>query len=970
MTSSFENFINAEMPKRPYTQDATTSWAAGKALVTTGIGLGVTVQDFPKGFSVKGDWDMSPVVTSIPAYPVPSQNVTCTTSLSGSGYSVDITPGQVEGVVATGTLTGILDKGTASISYGVAPDFLYSRFFVCDDAHTAQDVSTALATGDISSFSFLVMVHLVKGSSYAITYSSTNPSPSMVDMGGTWDSGLKLYVHLQKVGTDLRVSTQLEGQVETAYYSQDMTSITALRAGVVSKLVQQGSNQIYVNFAETGGPLQPLYMLGTGTGEATPPAGYAINDVYNVTVPGNFRGDSANAGDLAIFTSLTHIHVMRDVNDMTFETLAGSWNMSTRAVDENVEAVAGVVVSGTVVSVDANTETLAPDSPILSAPIQGKYISYTTSQRVIETDGTPSGHGVGMCYAAVDVPVLSSGNNVTALIFVYGRGTSVTDLIQAYYTRSTSNPFLLGAVFEVSKLTGSDLVVSGVSVQNGVVITLLSEVHYTLLPYTGSVINDRVYLGMDVDAGTIHLLHPGSFNTGTLFTFNINNFLTKGVYSGVGVVSPTMNISFAQQYLNFDLGCTNTLPDLTALSPFTVKSMGNSLIPTSARDGYKYIVTGGGWFNQKPTSVGDVIELYNNTTQAIIYRDPSLSVISEGIDFDLKNNGLIPSYIASHVSGTGGSAVLSVNGQTGAVTLTASNVGADPAGTAASAIGSHVAASDPHGDRAYASGLVRALTGFSLPDEVRWLEDYLNIPSVIATAATPSWLYSVPYQLITAQDLDWIGAGRFVDTTTGGFARYHVPRGSQGSGTDARFIFNQTKGYMKAVYSIFLPSMIHPDNGSTPFASSPPGAPQPGYSNRDVDYMVGLIYSGAPTSSYGYTYVPIAVYWCMESPNWLVRCPVLGSYITLDTGVAVAQDTNYVISIQVQGTDLTVLINGGSSTGTSNLDPVAESHTLVPFVGCVSQAHGGVDHVGGVEMWFDYIGADYKLTYPRNAFGF
>lgn len=49
------------------------------------------------------------------------------------------------------------------------------------------------------------------------------------------------------------------------------------------------------------------------------------------------------------------------------------------------------------------------------------------------------------------------------------------------------------------------------------------------------------------------------------------------------------------------------------------------------------------------------------------------------------------------VTGGGGTgAVDSVNGQTGVVVLTATDVGADTAGTAAAAVGTHVAASDPH----------------------------------------------------------------------------------------------------------------------------------------------------------------------------------------------------------------------------------------------------------------------------------
>lgn len=56
----------------------------------------------------------------------------------------------------------------------------------------------------------------------------------------------------------------------------------------------------------------------------------------------------------------------------------------------------------------------------------------------------------------------------------------------------------------------------------------------------------------------------------------------------------------------------------------------------------------------------------------------------------------------------GGAAVTSVNGETGAVVLSASDVGADPAGTASSAVSMHTAASDPHGDRAAAATALAA----------------------------------------------------------------------------------------------------------------------------------------------------------------------------------------------------------------------------------------------------------------------
>lgn len=48
MATPFEAFVNAELPKRVYTQDSPLSWPAGKVVVSTGTGLSVSIQDFPQ----------------------------------------------------------------------------------------------------------------------------------------------------------------------------------------------------------------------------------------------------------------------------------------------------------------------------------------------------------------------------------------------------------------------------------------------------------------------------------------------------------------------------------------------------------------------------------------------------------------------------------------------------------------------------------------------------------------------------------------------------------------------------------------------------------------------------------------------------------------------------------------------------------------------------------------------------------
>jgi hypothetical protein len=60
-------------------------------------------------------------------------------------------------------------------------------------------------------------------------------------------------------------------------------------------------------------------------------------------------------------------------------------------------------------------------------------------------------------------------------------------------------------------------------------------------------------------------------------------------------------------------------------------------------------------------------------------------------------------------------AVTSVEGRTGAVDVTASDVGADPSGTATAAVSAHAAAADPHADRAFTTSAVSTHAGASDP---------------------------------------------------------------------------------------------------------------------------------------------------------------------------------------------------------------------------------------------------------------
>lgn len=95
MATPFEAFVNAELPKRVYTQDSPLSWPAGKVVVSTGTGLSVSIQDFPQ----------------VPVTSVNSQigDVSLTYSDVGAQQSLGFTPENVTNKDTDGALTANSD---------------------------------------------------------------------------------------------------------------------------------------------------------------------------------------------------------------------------------------------------------------------------------------------------------------------------------------------------------------------------------------------------------------------------------------------------------------------------------------------------------------------------------------------------------------------------------------------------------------------------------------------------------------------------------------------------------------------------------------------------------------------------------------------------------------------------------------------------------------------------------------------
>lgn len=104
MATPFQDFINTELPKRPYFSGAPEDWVDGKKLVVQGPGLGIVpVPDTGGGANVI-NWDLEPQIldaTPIPYILIPpaSQMITNEVVVTGDQYYISASSGVHYGVM-------------------------------------------------------------------------------------------------------------------------------------------------------------------------------------------------------------------------------------------------------------------------------------------------------------------------------------------------------------------------------------------------------------------------------------------------------------------------------------------------------------------------------------------------------------------------------------------------------------------------------------------------------------------------------------------------------------------------------------------------------------------------------------------------------------------------------------------------------------------------------------------------------
>lgn len=225
------------------------------------------------------------------------------------------------------------------------------------------------------------------------------------------------------------------------------------------------------------------------------------------------------------------------------------------------------------------------------------------------------------------------------------------------------------------------------------------------------------------------------------YTYTVKEVLTCGVrtyriavpYDSAGGVLELADVSPVQSYsepTTYVLRSTANQNGGYPLIDATTGKIPSSVIP--AGGGEADGAFRGTWSGATPYITGDTVIRSGSTYGAIqdsTNQDPATEA----------------AYWTEYPSA--GGAVDSVNGETGVVVLTAGDVGADPAGTAATAVASHVAAVDPHGDRAYTDAAVAARQ--PLDADLTTIAGLTATTSNVIQSVGSAWASRTPAQLAT-----------------------------------------------------------------------------------------------------------------------------------------------------------------------------------------------------------------------------
>ena len=228
-------------------------------------------------------------------------------------------------------------------------------------------------------------------------------------------------------------------------------------------------------------------------------------------------------------------------------------------------------------------------------------------------------------------------------------------------------------------------------------------------------------------------------------------------------------------------------------------------------------------------------------------------------------------------------------------------------------------------------------------------EDFVDIEAV-KPITSPDNYASIPAATLTASGLNWAGAIKIADATSGGYTRM-LPIIDDIAAT--AYTFDLTKGRIDLATVTYVPS-TSPAPSTTGF--------------NDRAYVLCGLYREQPQNAGGTslsTRSIAAVIWNKDSPN--LRLFANDGALIVDTGVTALQDTEYHVEIKLNGTACTVYINRVLVVTTTIVLPVSQS--VVGAIGAATQGFGGTQTTGGADIWLDWYGLKYTPNVPR-AVGF
>ena len=227
-------------------------------------------------------------------------------------------------------------------------------------------------------------------------------------------------------------------------------------------------------------------------------------------------------------------------------------------------------------------------------------------------------------------------------------------------------------------------------------------------------------------------------------------------------------------------------------------------------------------------------------------------------------------------------------------------------------------------------------------------EDFVDIEA-IKPITTPDSYASIPAATLTASGLNWAGAIKIADVTSGGYGRLLPIIGGVAA---TAYTFDLTKGRIDLATVTYVPS--------TSPAPSTTGT-------NDRAYVLGGLYREQPQDALGLTPITrsiAAVIWNKNSANFQLFAN--DGALIVDTTVVALQNTEYHVEIKLNGTQCRVYINRVLVVTTTIVLPVSQS--VVGAIGFVTQAFGGPQD-GGSDIWLDWYGLKYTPNVER-AVGF